>query len=227
VPAIEQPSLSSFVLVAALSAAIAVQAAPEPQIAWVSQPSEEDFVAALPEAARSLGLRGRAVMQCDVKANGALNGCAVIRESPAGLGLGTALLGLSAKYRRPPPTPGEPAAVIVTSDWYQVDAPPDWIVPPTYALLLDAWPKAARKRGQDGDVVLDCILTPLGDLTDCVTLEESPRGFGFGDAAIAMTPDLSLWPARYKGARTTSQVRLPFHFRRNASPEWPSGSDPP
>ncbi len=50
------------------------------------------------------------------------------------------------------------------------------------------YPKGALRKGVTGRTTLQCRVATTGAMTGCDVLNESPTGFGFGDAALAMTP---------------------------------------
>jgi TonB family protein len=55
---------------------------------------------------------------------------------------------------------------------------------PAYNPLDAFYPEAARAAGLEGRVVLSCVVAGDGVLSDCVVIEETPRGKGFGEASI-------------------------------------------
>jgi protein TonB len=67
--------------------------------AWMSTPSADDIAGVYPQAAARVGASGRAVISCQVTAEGALGGCAVAQESPAAMGFGGAALKLADRFR--------------------------------------------------------------------------------------------------------------------------------
>jgi hypothetical protein len=73
--------------------------------AWIGTPSAGELSAAMPDAARKLGVHGRALLECKVAgagllaAGGRLQECAVIEESPSEFGFGAAALSLAPRFR--------------------------------------------------------------------------------------------------------------------------------
>jgi hypothetical protein len=65
---------------------------------WLALPTAAEFQAAFPKT-ESGANRVRIVLLCDVAAGGALAGCAVESEEPAGQGYGAAALALTPKIR--------------------------------------------------------------------------------------------------------------------------------
>jgi hypothetical protein len=70
--------------------------APDP--IWLALPTAAEFQAAFPKTERGAN-RVRVVLLCDVAAGGALSGCSVDSEEPAGQGYGAAALALAPKIR--------------------------------------------------------------------------------------------------------------------------------
>ncbi len=71
---------------------------------WLSLPSARELSRAYPSRAERLGIGGEAVLSCTVTAQGKLNGCQVLSETPAGEGFGAAALKLSAYFKMTPRT---------------------------------------------------------------------------------------------------------------------------
>ena len=69
---------------------------------WLSQPTADEFADAYPPRALSLGKSGFASLACTVTASGALTGCSVAEETPAGWGFGAAALKLAKRFRLVP-----------------------------------------------------------------------------------------------------------------------------
>jgi TonB family protein len=69
---------------------------------WVQKPTGDDVARFYPERAKTEYVSGRAIINCDVTAEGALVGCEVLRDSPAGYGFGEAALSLAPIFRMSP-----------------------------------------------------------------------------------------------------------------------------
>jgi TonB family protein len=69
--------------------------------AWAALPSAEDFQASFPKAANGVN-DVRVVLACTVGDGGALAGCAVAQEEPAGQGYGAGALALAPKFKVAP-----------------------------------------------------------------------------------------------------------------------------
>ncbi|WP_293368928.1 TonB family protein [Phenylobacterium sp.] len=66
--------------------------------AWAALPSPEDFNATFPKTQNGVN-KVRVVLGCTVEAGGALGGCSVAQEDPAGQGYGAGALALASKFR--------------------------------------------------------------------------------------------------------------------------------
>ncbi|MDO9472373.1 MAG: TonB family protein [Caulobacter sp.] len=87
-------------------------AAPSPVIAdpaWVRTPTVEELISAFPVAAVEKGASGEALIECQVRAGGALDGCYVITERGGDYGFGAATVQLAQYFRMAPRSQsGEP-----------------------------------------------------------------------------------------------------------------------
>jgi protein TonB len=95
---------------------------------------------------------------------------------------------------------GAPRAVITTPDW--IRRPSD---------LAAYYPARALDRGREGVVVLDCLVGVDGRL-GCAVLSETPSGWGFGEAALAIARDHEMVPATRDGAPVAAQYRMRVPF---------------
>ena len=185
---------------------------PQPsEVNWASRPSGADLTAALGAIVKP-NVFYRAVVHCAVGDGGEMKDCKAIRETPSGQGVAAAYLSLMPKYQRKPPGPRDAREVSVAFEWYPVDTPADWLRKPTPEDLLAVFPTEAFKRGIGGKGIINCVVTAQGALTDCVTLEETPPGAGFGGAAVALTPQFLMKPAKKNGSPVPSVVTMPITF---------------
>lgn len=92
------------------------------------------------------------------------------------------------------------------------ETPPDWLRKPSPSDLVAVWPTDAFKKRKGGKAVVGCKVSERGVLLDCVVIDESPAGSGFGKAAIALTPQLLFKPAMKDGVPVESGVRFPVNF---------------
>jgi TPR repeat protein len=75
-----------------------------------------------------------------------------------------------------------------------------------YQQLVDTtYPQRALQDRKVGAATVECRFTAQGDLKDCVLVEESPKGYGFGPALARIADRLgdsgnkALWADRYAG----------------------------
>ena len=104
----------------------------------------------------------------------------------------------------PPPSPPAPA---VAPKQAKIDAPPK----PHKAIMPD-YPKGARQRGEQGDVVLEIRVNAAGivDRVDVV----SPSGFSeLDEAAVRAARAARFTPAKSGGSAVASTARLTLTFK--------------
>ena len=74
------------------------------------------------------------------------------------------------------------------------------------------YPRGALSQGVGGIVVLRCKVAVAGKLKDCVIHEETPPGFGFGEAALQAAPELTALPG-LPGVVPGATVQYSITFR--------------
>lgn len=91
---------------------------------------------------------------------------------------------------------------------------PDWLVAPTAQQFEGFYPRAAWRKNVEGRAVLQCRVGVDTRLYGCVVLEESPAGYGFGDAALAISGEMRMSPRTVDGKpEAGAQVRVPIVFK--------------
>ncbi|RRN62607.1 energy transducer TonB [Caulobacter sp. 602-1] len=81
---------------------------------WLVKPSGEDLAEFYPARAARRDISGRATIRCDVMADGRLDGCMVLEESPTDEHFGDAALKMASKFQMTKPDPnGPPASVTI------------------------------------------------------------------------------------------------------------------
>ena len=90
---------------------------------------------------------------------------------------------------------------------------PDWAEGPTAGQVRAYFPDAAVARDVSGRGMVKCGVTARGRLTGCVIKSETPPGWGFGEAALRLTPSFRMRP-QTKDGRPTSEgsVTIPVNF---------------
>ena len=104
----------------------------------------------------------------------------------------------------PPPTDASPATApyAARADYRQWPSAYDWYL---------ATPNLVRGRGVEGRAVLRCKINDIGDLAGCKIVEETPKGLGFGKAAMALRTKTRMQPTP-KGQ--TRWVLVPFAWTK-------------
>ena len=76
------------------------------------------------------------------------------------------------------------------------------------------YPRRAEDRGVTGEVVLDCLVSTIGRL-DCGVVSETPRNWGFGQAALAISRYHGMAPATEDGIAVLGRYRMRVPFEVN------------
>lgn len=158
-----------------------------PRIA--QRPTPLEYLTAYPRAAASLGMGGKAVLDCHVEHSGRLEGCTVAHETPLGAGFGAAALTLSRSYRvEQEPVPSEdvelPIGFATTLNDNDMAVAGPWLAAPSFADVAGAYPDIGG--GAAGQVVLHCALQKDGTLHACKTLYLKPIDRDFDVAAMKL-----------------------------------------
>jgi TonB family protein len=82
-----------------------------------------------------------------------------------------------------------------------------WVAAPTAADMAAAYPAKAKAEGVGGAANLICTANRSGQMTACDVLGESPRGYGFGDAARRLAGQL-----KAVGVANNTEVKVPITF---------------
>jgi TonB family protein len=196
---------------------------------WAKKPTPDDLLAVWPKAAFSKGKGGKATISCKVSRAGALYGCTIVSESPAGAGFGDAAIALTPQFlMRPAMRGGQPVdgAVVriplnfpdftpVNDDGFgssTVLSIGRWTEAPTYAQVAAAYPEKARAKAVGGHVALNCTLKADGHLQYCHTISALPAGLGFEGAAKKLA-DYFVGPLTLEGKTTKGMItQVAFAF---------------
>lgn len=177
----------------------------------------------LPAAAATAGVkRGFALVDCAGTARGGLTDCALVEETPAGVGIGAAALAALSTRRLNLWQGGSPVAGAGVRIPFYIDAPDadaDPAVTREVALRVPAseaaayYPQEAAQKRISGSATIECNVHPTGPLADCVAVSETPTGWHFLDAALKMAQDGAITASGPQDDQHARVVRLtvPFH----------------
>lgn len=84
-------------------------------------------------------------------------------------------------------------------------------------MSLDIYPMKAQEAAMEGSATAECRIKADGTFKDCIVVDESPPGYGFGPSIIRMMDALqnsgnkSAWTGRYAGRvlQVTARWKLP------------------
>lgn len=109
--------------------------------------------------------------------------------------------GAAAAWAAQPPAP--PVAGVI----------PEWTKRPVAADVAWAYPAAAKAANLEGRATIACRIDGDGRLGGCQVISEAPMDAGFGQAALALTPQFQMTPMDKNGLPTKgAAVRIPIKF---------------
>jgi TonB family protein len=95
---------------------------------------------------------------------------------------------------------------------------PDWIAKPSGEDLERFFPKRAKEERVSGKATIKCVVTAEGVPERCTVLKETPKGYGFGEAALAMASTFRMSPKRVDGQVIEgAEVTIPLVFNMLAT----------
>jgi TonB family protein len=146
---------------------------------------------------------GSAVLHCRVSLSGTLVDCTADQDTPADYGFGDAALKLARAFKLSPQTEnGKPVDTGRVSFRVRFEAPPvepSVLKRATEDQLQAVWPARLGAMSNGGQGTLVCQVTVRGTLEACIAVDETPKGSGFGAAAVALAPQFLLKPAMKNG----------------------------
>jgi len=103
-----------------------------------------------------------------------------------------------------PPMPGPRRSVIIN---------PDWLKRPDAKAYAAAYPAAAKAAHIAGRADVQCVVGSDGRPHDCLVIDDTPGGMGFGDAALKLASSTLFIPKRFDCAPVDGgQVSIPMSF---------------
>jgi protein TonB len=91
---------------------------------------------------------------------------------------------------------------------------PRWISQPTAEQMSVAYPQAAYDGNVEGRALLRCSVTAAGTVAACVVVSETPRGYGFGQAAQRLSRYFRMTPRTEDGRPVEgAKVDIPLQFK--------------
>jgi TonB family protein len=93
-----------------------------------------------------------------------------------------------------------------------INARPDWLRKPTPQEVSRYYPPDALRRHVTGSAHITCEVELAGQLSGCSVYSEDPAGYGFGNAALAMTPAFRMAPAIVNNMAERSRITVPVAF---------------
>ncbi len=119
--------------------------------------------------------------------------------------LATLLVAMTVQAAAQNPAPPTRAIVIHRADWEKS---------PNGNNMAAVYPRAARKSRIDGRVTVLCGVLATGLLTRCSAVEETPQGWGFGDAALRLTSKFRMKPVTPDGQPVAGgSITIPIVFK--------------
>ncbi|MET0274315.1 MAG: TonB family protein, partial [Phenylobacterium sp.] len=198
---------------------------------WLEAPSYADVAAAYPQKARTAKVGGRATLGCSFTAEGRINQCHTVSETPTGLGFAAAAKELAKRFRAQN-TMADGKSVkgmglqlpvvfdpVMLSEAPPVIGKPSWTRTPDLAQTQAAFAKVTGLKGP-ARVLMRCIVQPGGTVGQCQVESETPSGHGLNEAALAMAPGFLLTTWSAEGLPTVGgAVRIPIRYE--LAPETP------
>ena len=183
---------------------------------WKHKPGAEDFASLIPSMVMDEGVSAKARVTCRVTLRGRTTDCLVSEETPLDYGVGEAALKIAARFQlRPMLRNGVPVegGTFTTLIRFQIGgySPPTWVHRPTEDQIKAVWPAASPDT--PGQAILSCSLSSKGVVSHCHVESETPKGRGFGAAALQLVPGFAIGPGKVNNNPISmSEARIPINF---------------
>lgn len=199
---------------------------------WTKAPTYAEAISVYPEKAAAKKVGGSATVKCSIDEARGLKACQTINEQPHGFGFARAARSLSDSFEVAPLSPGSELRLqdadtqyMVTFDPQMLDGNarvtgrPTWTALPSGDSMAGAFPAAARTAGIAGArVTMDCLVVEDGRVEDCRVVSEAPAGYGFGAAALSLTPGFGMSVWTMEGLPTVGgRITIPLRYENPAA----------
>jgi TonB family protein len=103
-------------------------------------------------------------------------------------------------------------AAVAAASAPQAITKPDWLTRPSASELSAVYPAHAMQHHIAGQAAITCVVNVHGLLEACQVVSESPRGEGFGAAALLLAPTISMTPAIGPAGPVPWTVTIPIRW---------------
>lgn len=122
------------------------------------------------------------------------------------MGMALVILALSA----PVAEAARPRSVITRPDWAQKPSGDD---------MERFYPERARTEEVGGRATIVCVVNATGSLADCTVADETPKDYGFGDAALSLSAMFRMKPKTIDGTPVDGgDITIPIIFQAPPPP---------
>lgn len=102
---------------------------------------------------------------------------------------------------------------------------PAWRRGPSRAVMSESFPVRALQFGVAGGARMRCEVGVQGEMEHCSILEESPPGWGFGEAALELAPSFLMTAGLPDVSGHRPMVTIPMNWRKPEASPTLGGSD--